>query len=62
MRDGLLRTLGSSMAAGDKPEVAVYRSEGHGFADNVKRGGSTSDDWVQEFFGWLQTAGFAREK
>lgn len=46
------------MKAGDKPEVHIYRSGGHGFADNVKRGGS-SDHWAEEFYWWLQSEGFA---
>ncbi len=46
------------MDAGDKPEVHTYRTGGHGFADNVKRG-SSSDHWAQEFYWWLQAEGFA---
>ncbi|MGH8110848.1 MAG: alpha/beta hydrolase [Rhodanobacteraceae bacterium] len=54
----MVRFYQALMKAGDKPEVHIYRTGGHGFADNAERG-STSDHWAQEFYWWLQAEGFA---
>lgn len=44
------------MAAGDAPEAHAYSRGGHGFA--MKRQGTTSDHWPEEFYFWLQAQGF----
>ena len=41
------------VAAGIRPEVHVYSAGGHGFG--LKKQGTTSDHWVEEFYWWLQT-------
>jgi len=46
------------VAAGIKPEVHVYASGGHGFG--MKKQGTTSDHWVDEFYWWLGAQGFTR--
>lgn len=45
-------------AAGIRPEVHVYSAGGHGFG--MKKQGTTSDHWVDEFCWWLDAQGFAR--
>lgn len=46
-------------AAGNKPEVHIYSAGGHGFG--MKKQGTTSDHWVDEFYWWLDAQGFARK-
>lgn len=45
-------------ASGNKPEVHIYASGGHGFGMLSK--GTTSDHWIEEFYWWLQAKGFAK--
>lgn len=45
-------------AAGNKPEVHVYASGGHGFGMMPK--GTTSDHWIEEFYWWLEAKGFTK--
>ena len=45
-------------AAGHKPEAHVFGSGGHGFG--MKKQGTTSDHWVEEFYYWLEAQGFAK--
>jgi acetyl esterase/lipase len=43
--------------AGQKPEVHIYSAGGHGFG--MKKQGTTSDHWIDEFYWWLAAQGFA---
>lgn len=43
-------------AAGNKPEAHIYSAGGHGFG--MKKQGTTSDHWIEEFYWWLQAHGF----
>jgi acetyl esterase/lipase len=45
-------------SAGNKPEVHVYSSGGHGFG--VRKHDTTSDLWVDEFYDWLEAGGFLK--
>ncbi|HLZ39863.1 MAG TPA: alpha/beta hydrolase [Candidatus Sulfotelmatobacter sp.] len=45
-------------AAGNKPEVHIYSAGGHGFG--MKKQGTTSDHWIEEFYWWMQAAGFGK--
>lgn len=47
------------VAAGIKPEVHVYSAGGHGFG--MKKQGTTSDHWVDEFYWWLDAQGLTRK-
>jgi acetyl esterase/lipase len=40
------------LAAGHKPELHVYSAGGHGFG--MKKQGTTSDHWIDEFYYWLE--------
>jgi acetyl esterase/lipase len=44
--------------AGAKPETHIYRSGGHGFG--MKKQGTSSDHWIEEFFWWLDAQGFTK--
>ncbi len=45
-------------AAGVKPEAHIFSSGGHGFG--MKKQGTTSDHWIDEFYFWLDARGFTR--
>lgn len=43
-------------ATGNKPEVHIYSAGGHGFG--MRKQGTTSDRWIEEFYWWLEGRGF----
>lgn len=45
-------------AAGIKPEAHVYSAGEHGFG--MKKQGTTSDHWIEEFYWWMLANGFAK--
>jgi dipeptidyl aminopeptidase/acylaminoacyl peptidase len=45
-------------AAGVKPEMHIYSTGGHGFG--MKKQGTSSDHWVEEFYWWLGAQGLAK--
>ena len=45
-------------AAGNKPEAHIFSAGGHGFG--VKKQGTTSDHWIDEFYYWLEAQGLNR--
>jgi acetyl esterase/lipase len=45
-------------AAGNDPEVHIYKSGGHGFG--MDRLGTTSDHWIDEFYYWLEAQGLTK--
>ena len=45
-------------AAGNKPEAHIYSSGHHGFG--MKKQGTTSDHWINEFYWWLLANRFAK--
>jgi acetyl esterase/lipase len=44
--------------AGHKPEVHIFSAGGHGFG--MKKQGTTSDHWIDEFYYWLEAQGFTK--
>ncbi len=45
-------------AAGNEPEVHIYSKGGHGFG--MRKQGTTSDHWIDEFYYWLEANGFTK--
>lgn len=45
-------------AAGQEPEVHIYSSGRHGFG--MKKQGTTSDHWIEEFYYWLEAQGLTK--
>ena len=45
-------------AAGNKPEAHIYRAGEHGFG--MKKQGTTSDHWMEEFYWWLESQGLTK--
>ncbi len=57
-RSGVVKFYDALMAAGDKPEAHIFSAGGHGFG--MKKQGTTSDHWIEDFYWWLQAKGFAK--
>ena len=53
----VVRFADALVAAGNKPERHIYSRGGHGFG--MKKQGTTSDHWIDEFYYWLQSLGLA---
>ncbi len=47
-------------AAGNEPEAHIFNAGGHGFG--MKKQGTTSDHWIEEFYFWLQARGLAKPR
>lgn len=45
-------------AAGYKPELHVFSAGGHGFG--MRKQGTTSDHWIEEFYWWLEAHGLTK--
>ncbi len=45
-------------AAGYKPELHVFSAGGHGFG--MRKQGTSSDHWIDEFYYWLEAQGLTR--
>ncbi len=43
------------ISAGNKPEVHIFNSGGHGFG--MRKQGTSSDHWIEEFYYWLEAQG-----
>ena len=46
------------IAAGIKPEAHIYAAGGHGFG--MKKHGTTSDHWTDDYWNWLSSLGVTR--
>jgi acetyl esterase/lipase len=44
-------------ALGNLPEAHIYSNGGHGVG--MRKQGTTSDHWIDEFYFWLEARGFA---
>jgi acetyl esterase/lipase len=45
-------------SAGHRPEVHIFSAGGHGFG--MKKQGTSSDHWIDEFYYWLEAQGLTR--
>jgi acetyl esterase/lipase len=45
-------------SAGHKPEAHIFSAGGHGFG--MRRQGTSSDHWIDEFYYWLEAQGFTK--
>jgi len=44
--------------AGNKPEVHIFSTGGHGFG--MRKQGTSSDHWIDEFYYWLEAQGLTK--
>ena len=54
----VVRFSGALTAAGIKPETHIFNAGGHGFG--MRKQGTTSDHWVDDFYNWLDAQGLTR--
>jgi acetyl esterase/lipase len=57
-RDFVPRFYDALVKAGQRPEVHIYSAGGHGFG--LKKQGTSSDHWFDDFLSWLDAQGFTR--
>jgi acetyl esterase/lipase len=57
-REPIVKFYDALAAAGHKPEVHIFSAGGHGFG--LRKQGTTSDHWSEEFHGWLEAQGLTR--
>ena len=56
--DDITRFYDAVKAAGNKPEAHIFNAGGHGFG--MRKQGTSSDYWIDDFYGWLQAQGYAK--
>src|SRR5262249_20295795 len=56
--DPVVKFYEALKAAGNKPEVHIYSAGHHGFG--MKKQGTTSDHWIDEFYYWLESQGLTK--
>jgi acetyl esterase/lipase len=56
--DPVVKLYEALKAAGHKPELHIFSAGGHGFG--MRKQGTTSDHWIDEFYYWLEAQGFAK--
>jgi acetyl esterase/lipase len=54
-REPVVKFYDALAAAGQKPEVHIFSSGGHGFG--LRKHGTTSDHWIDAFHAWLEAQG-----
>jgi acetyl esterase/lipase len=59
-RDPVVKFCEALKAADHKPEVHIFSSGGHGFG--MRKQGTTSDHWIDEFYYWLEAKGFTQPR
>ncbi len=57
-REPVVKFYGALTAAGHKPEAHIFNAGGHGFG--LKKQGTTSDHWIDEFYFWLEAQGLTK--
>ncbi len=57
--DSIVRFYDALRTAGYKPEAHIYSAGGHGFG--MKKQGTTSDHWIEEFYWWMKSQGFGNK-
>ena len=56
--DAVIKFYDSLKSAGYKPEVHIFSAGGHGFG--MRKQGTSSDHWIDEFYYWLEAQRFTR--
>jgi len=56
--DAVIKFYDSLKSAGYKPEVHIFSAGGHGFG--MRKQGTSSDHWIDEFYYWLEALGFTK--
>lgn len=54
----VVRFYDALRSAGHRPEAHIFSAGGHGFG--MRRQGTSSDRWIDAFYGWMDAGGFTR--
>ncbi len=54
----VVRFYDALKSAGHNPEAHIFSAGGHGFG--MKKHGTSSDHWIDEFYYWLEAQGFTK--
>ena len=57
-RDAVVKFYDALTSAGIKPEAHIFSAGGHGFG--MRKQGTSSDHWIDEFYYWLEAQGLSR--
>ncbi len=57
-REPVVKFYDALVAAGHKPEAHIFSAGGHGFG--LRKQGTSSDHWIDAFYGWLEAQGLTR--
>jgi acetyl esterase/lipase len=57
-REPVVKFYDALLAAGHTPETHIYSTGGHGFG--LHKQGTSSDHWIDAFYGWLEGQGLTR--
>ncbi len=60
VRDAIVKFHDALERAGQKPEVHIYSAGHHGFG--LKKQGTTSDHWIDDFYNWLDAQGLTKPR
>jgi acetyl esterase/lipase len=58
-REPVVKFYDTLMTSGQKPEAHIYSAGGHGFG--MRRQGTSSDHWIEDFDNWMVAQGFATQ-
>jgi acetyl esterase/lipase len=58
VRDPVVKFFDALKSAGNKPEAHIFSAGGHGFG--MRKQGTSSDHWIDEFYYWLEALGFTK--
>ena len=58
-RDFAARLYDALIKSGQRPEVHIYSTGGHGFG--LKQQGTSSDHWIDDFYNWLDAQGLTKK-
>ena len=56
--DAITRFYTAMKTAGYRPEVHIFHAGGHGFG--MRKQGTSSDHWIDDFYAWLQAQGYTK--
>jgi acetyl esterase/lipase len=59
-REAIVNFHDALRRAGQRPEVHIFRTGGHGFG--LKKQGTSSDHWIDDFYNWLDAQGLTKRR
>lgn len=59
-REAIVNFHDALRRAAQRPEVHIFSTGGHGFG--LKKQGTSSDHWIDDFYGWLDAQGLTKRR